>query len=231
MLIVEDVHAYYGNSHVLHGVSFTLDEGTIGTVLGRNGVGKTTTVKAIMGFVATRKGRITLDGVNITGIAPHLIARKGVGYVPEGRMIFPDLTVLENIAVAQRRSATRWTLAALFKLFPGLQERATQKGSSLSGGEQQMLAIARALASDPKLLVLDEPSQGLAPMVVRELVAIFGLLKSEGVTILLVEQNLKLAENVADEMFVMSKGEMVYRANPARFRNEIDSIKSKYLTL
>jgi branched-chain amino acid transport system ATP-binding protein len=231
MLIIEDLHAYYGASHVLHGVSLVLNEGTIGTVLGRNGVGKTTTIKSIMGLVAVRQGRVMLGGADITGLPAHLVARNGVGYVPEGRMIFPDLTVRENIAVAQRQVATRWTFPALFKLFPRLEERATQKGSSLSGGEQQMLAIARALASDPKLLLLDEPSQGLAPLVVRELVDVFTLLKKEGVTILIVEQNLKLAEKVADEMFVMSKGQMVYRADPARFRDEIDSIRTKYLTL
>ena len=231
MLIVEDLHAYYGASHVLHGVSFLLDQGTVGTVLGRNGVGKTTTIKSIMGLVTVKQGRVTLDGADITGLSPHLVARNGVGYVPEGRMIFPDLTVRENIAVAQRQTASRWTFPALFKLFPRLEERATQKGSSLSGGEQQMLAIARALASDPKLLLLDEPSQGLAPLVVRELVDVFTLLKNEGVAILIVEQNLKLAEKVADEMFVMSKGQMVYRADPVRFRSEIDGIRTKYLTL
>lgn len=231
MLIVEDLHSYYGASHVLHGVSLVLDQGTIGTVLGRNGVGKTTTIKSIMGLVTVKQGRVTLGGADITGLSPHLVARNGVGYVPEGRMIFPDLTVRENIAVAQRQVASRWTFTSLFKLFPRLEERATQKGSSLSGGEQQMLAIARALASDPKLLLLDEPSQGLAPLVVRELIDVFTLLKHEGVTILIVEQNLKLAEKVADEMFVMSKGQMVYRADPVRFRDEIDSIRTKYLTL
>lgn len=231
MLVVEDLHACYGSSHILHGVSLSLQPGTIGAILGRNGVGKTTTAKTIMGFVTITGGRIALGNQDITKMPPYLVARQGVGYVPEGRMVFPDLTVLENILVAQRHTPKRWTLPALFKLFPRLEERATQKGSSLSGGEQQMLVIARALASDPKLLVLDEPSQGLAPLVVRELVEVFGLLRDEGITILLVEQNLKLAEKVADQMFVMSKGQVAYQANPTTFRNEIDDIRTKYLTV
>lgn len=231
MIEIEGLHARYGVSRILHGVSLALAQGSIGAVLGRNGVGKTTTVKSVMGFVDITGGSIVLDGTDITGMPPHRIAQCGVGYVPEGRMVFPDLTVLENIQVAQRVAAKRWTLQALFKLFPRLEERSAQKGSSLSGGEQQMLVIARALASDPKLLVLDEPSQGLAPLVVRELVDVFNLLRSEGITILLVEQNLKLAEKVADRMFVMSKGRIAYQADPATFRAEIDDIRTKYLSV
>jgi ABC-type branched-chain amino acid transport systems, ATPase component len=231
MLVVKNVHAGYGSSRILHGVSFALERGTIGAVLGRNGVGKTTTAKAIMGFVTVTEGSITLGDEPITRQPPYQVARRGVAYVPEGRMVFPDLTVLENILVAQRQTPIRWTLPALFKLFPRLEERPEQKGSSLSGGEQQMLVIARALASDPKLLVFDEPSQGLAPLVVRELVEVFKLLRSEGITILLIEQNLKLAEKVADQMFVMSKGQIAYQADPVKFRDEIDSIRTKYLTV
>ncbi|NGM87855.1 ABC transporter ATP-binding protein [Parapusillimonas sp. SGNA-6] len=231
MLTIENLHACYGPSRVLHGVSFALEPGTIGAVLGRNGVGKTTTAKTIMGFVTVTGGSIRLGEESITHLSPYQVARLGVGYVPEGRMVFPDLTVLENIVVAQRQVPVRWTLRALFKLFPRLEERSTQKGSSLSGGEQQMLVIARALASEPKLLVFDEPSQGLAPLVVRELVDVFKLLRDEGITILLIEQNLKLAEKVADQMFVMSKGQIAYQADPARFRDEIDSIRTKYLTV
>jgi len=231
MLILEEVHARYGPSHVLHGVSLTLQTGTIGAVLGRNGVGKTTTVKSIMGLVPATQGRIKLGVQDITKMSPHLVARSGVGYVPEGRMLFPDLTVLENIQVAQRVSAKRWTTEALFALFPRLQERIHHKGSQLSGGEQQMVAIARALASDPQLLLLDEPSQGLAPKVVRELVDVFIRLKNEGVSLLLIEQNLNLAERVADQMFVMAKGKIVYDAPIAQFKAEIESVKSQYLTL
>jgi branched-chain amino acid transport system ATP-binding protein len=146
-------------------------------------------------------------------------------------MLFPDLTVMENIKVAQRKPAKRWTTEALFSLFPRLEERIHHKGSQLSGGEQQMVAIARALASDPSILLLDEPSQGLAPRVVRELVDVFIRLKNEGVTLLVIEQNLNLAERIADEMFVMAKGRIVYQAPITQFKNEIDSVKSQYLTL
>jgi branched-chain amino acid transport system ATP-binding protein len=231
MFEIKDLYARYGMGRVLHGVSLKLARGSIGAVLGRNGVGKTTTVKAVMGFVDVTSGSIVLDGREITGMAPYKIAQCGVGYVPEGRMVFPDLTVSENILVAQRVAPRRWTMNALFSLFPSLEERAGQKGSSLSGGEQQMLAIARALVSDPKLLVLDEPSQGLAPLVVRELVDVFNLLRREGITILLVEQNLKLAEKVADKMFVMSKGQIAYQADPATFRAELDDIRATYLSV
>lgn len=231
MLTLEDVNAGYGPSHVLHGVNLTLQAGTIGAVLGRNGVGKTTSVKAIMGLVPVTKGSIKIGNQEISRFGPHQVARAGVGYVPEGRMLFPDLTVLENIKVAQRTPAKRWTTQALFSLFPRLEERINHKGSQLSGGEQQMVAIARALASDPSILLLDEPSQGLAPKVVRELVDVFIRLKQEGVTLLVIEQNLNLAERIADEMFVMSKGQIVYQAPIAQFKTEIESVKSQYLTL
>jgi branched-chain amino acid transport system ATP-binding protein len=205
--------------------------GRISAVLGRNGVGKTTTVRTVMGLVAPSRGRVLLGGTDITGWEPHRVARAGVAYVPEGRLIFPDLTVLENIRVAERRPAQAWPLAKLLALFPSLRERAAAKGSQLSGGEQQMLAIARALVSDPKVLLLDEPSQGLAPLVVRELARVIGLMRDEGVTILLVEQNMKLAEAVADELAIMVKGRVVYRASPATFRAEEASIRSRFLTV
>jgi branched-chain amino acid transport system ATP-binding protein len=231
MLRLQNVHAHYGIGAVLQGVNLEMAQGTIGAVLGRNGVGKTTTVKAIMGLVSVTQGSIFIDGQDITQSPPHIVARAGVGYVPEGRMLFPDLTVLENIQVAQRAPAKQWSTKALFELFPRLEERIHHKGSQLSGGEQQMVAIARALATDPRLLLLDEPSQGLAPKVVRELVDVFIKLKNEGVTLLIIEQNLKFAERIADEMFVMSKGQMVYQAPIAQFMNEIDTVKSQYLTI
>ncbi len=231
MLRLHNVHAHYGIGAVLQGVNLDMAQGTIGAVLGRNGVGKTTTVKAIMGLVNVTQGSIFIDGQDITQSPPHIVARAGVGYVPEGRMLFPDLTVLENIQVAQRSSAKQWSTKALFELFPRLEERIHHKGSQLSGGEQQMVAIARALATDPRLLLLDEPSQGLAPKVVRELVDVFIKLKNEGVTLLVIEQNLKFAERIADQMFVMSKGQMVYQASIAQFKNEIDAVKSQYLTI
>ena len=231
MLKIEGLNTHYGASHILQGVDLDLPKGRVGAILGRNGVGKTTTVKTVMGLVAPTSGRIVLEGADIAGRAPHLVARAGVAYVPEGRLIFPDLTVIENIRVAERRPAKAWPLERLLQLFPSLAERQANSGSQLSGGEQQMLAIARALISDPKVLLLDEPSQGLAPLVVRELARIIGLLRDAGVTILLIEQNMKLAEAVADELHIMVKGRIVYSADPIRFRADEASIRSRYLTV
>ena len=231
MLSIKGLNTHYGASHILQGVDLELGRGRIAAVLGRNGVGKTTTVKTIMGLVAPSGGTIALAGAPITGWAPHRVARAGVAYVPEGRLIFPDLSVIENIKVAERSAAKAWPLARLLELFPSLGERQGHRGSQLSGGEQQMLAIARALISDPKVLLLDEPSQGLAPLVVRELARIIRLLRDAGVTILLIEQNLKLAEVVADELHIMVKGRVVYSAEPQRFRAEADEVRSRYLTV
>jgi branched-chain amino acid transport system ATP-binding protein len=200
-------------------------------VLGRNGVGKSTTLRTVMGLVSPSRGRVLLDGTDIAGWAPHLVARAGVAYVPEGRLIFADLTVIENIRVAERKPARAWPIPRLLELFPPLAERAANRGGTLSGGEQQMLAIARALVSDPKVLLLDEPSQGLAPLVVRELARVIRLLCEAGVTILLIEQNMKLAEAVADEMHIMVKGRIVYVASPERFRAEEAQIRTRYLTV
>jgi branched-chain amino acid transport system ATP-binding protein len=231
MLRIEGVNAHYGASHVLQGVDLDMPQGRISAVLGRNGVGKTTMVKTIMGLVVLSGGRVHVGSTDITGWPPHRVAREGVAYVPEGRLIFPDLTVVENIQVGERGPGTAWPLARLLDLFPSLRERASSRGSQLSGGEQQMLAIARALVSDPKVMLLDEPSQGLAPLVVRELARIIRLLREEGVTILLVEQNMKLAEAVADELHIMVKGRMVYRATPAVFRAEEETIRARFLTV
>jgi branched-chain amino acid transport system ATP-binding protein len=231
MLRLEGLHTYYGTGHILHGVDLDIPEGMIAAVLGRNGVGKTTTVRSIMGLAPPRRGHIWLAGKDIARLRPHLIARAGVAYVPEGRMVFPDLTVVENIRVAERVPAKQWTLRRLYELFPALAEREANRGSQLSGGEQQMLAIARALVSDPKVMLLDEPSQGLAPLVVRELARVIGRLRDEGVTILLVEQNLKLAEAVADQVCVMVKGRTVYQAPLATFQAEQDAVKARYLTV
>lgn len=231
MLRVEDLHAYYGAGHILHGVDFDLPQGKIAALLGRNGVGKTTTVRAIMGLVPPRQGHVWLGDRDIAGWSAHLVARAGVAYVPEGRLVFPDLTVVENIRVAERVPAKRWTLERLFDLFPPLASRARNKGSQLSGGEQQMLAVARALVTDPKVMLLDEPSQGLAPLVVRELAQVIGRLRDEGVTILLVEQNLKFAEAVADIICVMVKGRTLYQAPLKTFQGEQDKIKAQFLTL
>lgn len=231
MLSISGLNTHYGASHILQGVDLEMATGRIAAILGRNGVGKTTTVKTIMGLVAPSSGSIMLDDNAITGWAPHRVARAGVSYVPEGRLIFPDLSVIENIKVAERTPAKAWPIARLLELFPSLDERQRNKGSQLSGGEQQMLAIARALVSDPKVLLLDEPSQGLAPLVVRELARVIRLLCDAGVTILLIEQNMKLAEVVADELHIMVKGRIVYSADPQRFRAEEDQIRTRYLTV
>ena len=231
MLAIKGLNTHYGASHILQGVDLEVPDGRIVALLGRNGVGKSTTLRTVMGLVPPSGGSVKLDGTEIAGWRPHLVARAGVAYVPEGRLIFPDLTVIENIKVAERVPARAWPLPRLLELFPALRERARNRGANLSGGEQQMLAIARALASDPKVLLLDEPSQGLAPLVVRELANVILSLRDANVTILLVEQNMKLAEAVADELHVMVKGRMVYAATPERFRAEEAEIRSRYLTV
>ncbi|MBM3489941.1 MAG: ABC transporter ATP-binding protein [Alphaproteobacteria bacterium] len=231
MLRIAGLNTHYGASHVLQGVDLEVPEGSIGAVLGRNGVGKSTMMKTVMGLVRPSGGEVELEGHNIFGWAPHRVARAGVAYVPEGRLIFPDLTVVENIKVAERKPAKDWPVDRLFEVFPSLRERQGNRGSQLSGGEQQMLAIARALVSDPKVMLLDEPSQGLAPLVVRELANVIRRMRQEGVTILLVEQNMKLAEAVANRLHVMVKGKVVYSADPERFRDEEAEIRSRYLTV
>jgi branched-chain amino acid transport system ATP-binding protein len=231
MLRLEDVNAYYGASHVLQGVSLEVPTGGVASVLGRNGVGKTTTLRTIMGLATARGGRVELDGRDITGWAPHLVARAGVAYVPEGRQIFPALTALDNIRVAERTPARRWPLSRILELFPSLAPRLRNQGRQLSGGEQQMLAIARALVADPSVVLLDEPSQGLAPLVVRELAGVIRTLAAQGVAILLVEQNLKLAALVADRVFVMLKGRVVYDGTPDGFRADEADVRRRYLTL
>ena len=231
MLRIEDLHAYHGASHVLQGVSLDVPAGGVASILGRNGVGKTTTLRAIMGLTPSRRGRVMVGSEDISGWAPHRVARAGLAYVPEGRQIFPALTAMENIKVAERQPSRRWPLDRLLELFPALRQRLDHRGRQLSGGEQQMLAIARALVSDPRVMLLDEPSQGLAPLVVREVARVIRLLSSEGVTVLLVEQNLKLAELVADRLFIMVKGRVVYDAPPERFRQEGPEVRRRYLTL
>jgi branched-chain amino acid transport system ATP-binding protein len=231
MLRVEGLHTYYGRGHILQGVDLEVPAGEIAAVLGRNGVGKTTTLRSIIGLARPQRGRVLLAGTDVAGWAPHRIVRLGVGYVPEGRMIFPELTVVENIQVAQRVPARQWSMERLFEIFPSLAERRRSKGSQLSGGEQQMLAVARALVTDPRIILLDEPSQGLAPLVVEELIRLIRRLRQEGVSFLLVEQNLKLAEALADLVYVMVKGQTVYRAPLAQFAAEREDVKARYLTL
>jgi len=218
-LSLQGVDALYGDSHVLHGVSFNLREGRVLALLGRNGAGKTTCMSAIIGFLPPRKGAIRLFGEPIAGLAPETIARKGVGFVPQGRRVFQTLSVKENLQVSERRgSFSNWNLASVFELFPQLEERAEQVAGSLSGGEQQMLAIARALMGNPRVLLMDEPSEGLAPLIVAEVGRTIARLKAEGQSILLVEQNVQLALELADEVVILNTGRVAFTGSAGEAR-------------
>jgi len=230
-LEVADVNAFYGESHVLHGVSLSVGEGEVVSLLGRNGAGKTTTLLTIMGYLTPRPGRISYGGQSIAGRAPHQVARLGFGFVPQERGIFPSLTVRENLTVAARAGKDgRWKLAEIFELFPQLEERKNNLGFQLSGGEQQMLSIARALMLNPLLMLLDEPSEGLAPMIVREIVTVLTRLKQEGLAILLVEQNLPVALSLADRHHVLSKGEICFTGTSAEIEAS-EFVKKTYLAV
>ena len=233
LLTVEALQTFYGKSHVLRDVTFAVPRGGITVLLGRNGAGKTTTLRSIMGLTPPRAGAVRFKDRVITGEPPHRVFRLGVGYVPEGRQIFPHLDVRENLRLAERVAGdgARWTLDRIYEYFPVLRERARQRGRSLSGGEQQMLAIARALAGNPDLLMLDEPSQGLAPLLVRELEGILVRLKGEGVTILLVEQNARMALAVSDEVVVLGKGTVVFTGPTAEFHRQAQELKGRYLSV
>jgi branched-chain amino acid transport system ATP-binding protein len=231
LLEMEALDTYYGKSHVLRGVSLGVPRGAVTVLIGRNGAGKTTTLRSVMGLTPPRGGRVRFDERDVTGELPHRMFRLGVGYVPEGRQIFPELTVAENLRLATRATAaaTRWPLDRIFEYFPALRERTHQKGRSLSGGEQQMLAVARALAGEPELLLLDEPSQGLAPLLVRALGDLLQRLRGEGLTILLVEQNVRLALAVADRVAVLSKGALVFTGTRDDFNRQAEDLRGRYL--
>jgi len=207
MLELSDVHAVYGPSHVLHGVSLRAAEGEVISLLGRNGAGKSTTLKAIVGVVEVTAGEIRFEGRSLRGVPTHRVARLGIGLVPEDRRIFADLTVTENLAVGVRPEGG-FTIERVFGLFPKLADRAHQRGGSLSGGEQQMLTIARTLMTGPRLLLLDEPSEGLAPVTVQTLADTTAALKPEGLTIVLAEQNLKFARRLADRAYIIENGQI-----------------------
>jgi branched-chain amino acid transport system ATP-binding protein len=207
------VHAFYGDSHILHGVSFSLQPGGVLALLGRNGAGKTTCISAIIGFLTPRGGEIRLFGESIEGLSPERISHLGVGLVPQGRRIFPSLSVRENLIVAQQRESTTqnpWNVERIYALFPRLRERHAQYAGTLSGGEQQMLAIGRALMGNPRVLLLDEPSEGLAPLIVAEVGRTIKRLKEDGQSIVLVEQNIQLALDVADQAVILNTGRCVF---------------------
>ena len=222
-LTLANVNALYGDSHVLHDISFSLLAGRVLALLGRNGAGKTTCMSAIIGFLPPRDGRISLYGEPIARLSPEAISRSGVGLVPQGRRVFPTLTVRENLVVARQSrpgTARPWTLDRVFDLFPRLQERHRQAAGSLSGGEQQMLAIASALMGNPRVLLMDEPSEGLAPRIVAEVGQTIARLKEEGLSIVLVEQNIKLALGLADDVIMLNTGRVAFSGGVEALRND-----------
>ena len=226
MLEVDGIHTYYGESHVLHGVSLRVAPGQAVALLGRNGAGKTTAIRSIVGFTPPRAGRVLFEGQAIERWPAYRIARRGVALVPQGRRIFAPLSVRENLLLGARSEG--WTLERVFELFPRLRERQAQLGGTLSGGEQQMLAIARALLTNGRLLLLDEPSEGLAPLIVREIGTTLQALKAQRLSLLLVEQNYHLALREADRVYVMNKGQIVYQGTPAGLEAD-EEVKRRYL--
>jgi len=226
VLEVDGIHTYYGESHVLHGVSLRVAPGEAVALLGRNGAGKTTAIRSIVGFTPPRAGRVVFEGQAIERWPAYRIARRGLALVPQGRRIFAPLSVRENLLLGARSAG--WTLERVFELFPRLRERQAQLGGTLSGGEQQMLAIARALLTNGRLLLLDEPSEGLAPLIVREIGATLQALKAQRLSLLLVEQNYHLALRVADRVYVMNKGQIVYQGTPAGLEAD-EEVKRRYL--
>ena len=223
-LEAEGIHTFYGKSHILHGVSLALQEGEIVTLLGRNGAGKTTTLRSLMGLTPARSGVVRIFGRATTAWPPDAIAALGVGYVPEGRRIFGSLTVEENLKVPLERPGP-WTIPRVYELFPRLDERRRNKGRQLSGGEQEMLAIARALLLNPKLLLLDEPSQGLAPLIVQEVFRVIAAMRESGMSILLVEQNVRAAVEIADRAYVLDDGRVIYEGAAAELARDEEQVR------
>ena len=234
MLELYNVHSYYGKSHILHGVSLSLKKGEIVCLLGRNGVGKSTTLKSIMGLVQPKEGRISFNGEELIGKAPYMIARRGVGYVPEDRRIFKSLTVHENLTIGMKRPQNGneqnqgWTTEKVYALFPRLKDRQNNKGAYISGGEQQMLTVARTLMANPELILIDEPTEGLAPLIIQDVLAMLSTIRKAGVTILMVEQNFKAAVKVADRFYVMGKGQIVFEGGLEKLMAKED-IRRDYL--
>ena len=230
MLSVNDIHTYYGDSYALQGVTLEVKEGQIVALLGRNGMGKTTTIRSIIGFSPPRRGEIIYKERNITGLRPFTISRLGIGLIPQGRHIFPSLSVQENLVASARtlNKANPWNLDRVYGMFPILKQRAKNKGTELSGGEQQMLAIGRALMTNADLLLMDEPSEGLAPLLVRNIGDLILTLKQEGLSILLVEQNVTMATRVADYTYVFTNGKVVFEGDVAKF-NASPSVQEQYI--
>lgn len=229
LLDVQDIHTYYGDSHVLQGVSLKVEKGAIVAILGRNGAGKTTLIHSVIGFNPPRHGRITFKGQDITRLGTYRIARLGIGLIPQGRRIFSSLTVKENLDIAVRRGhVLNWSLDDVFSLFPSLRARFQSRGKNLSGGEQQMLACSRALVGNPDLLLMDEPSEGLAPLLIRELKRVIKEIKAQELSMLLVEQNTSFALKLADYVYIMSRGVIVYESEPEKLK-ENPEIRSRYL--
>ncbi|HEY4999013.1 MAG TPA: ABC transporter ATP-binding protein [Usitatibacter sp.] len=224
-LEVRDLQAFYGKSHILHGVSLDVREGELVTLLGRNGAGKSTTLRALMGLMRSMTGSVKIFGHESSTWAPYKISGSGVGYVPEGRRIFANLTVDENLKVPLERPGP-WTPARVYELFPRLGERKANKGRQLSGGEQEMLAIGRALLLNPKLLFLDEPSQGLAPLIVRDVFNVIVKMRNEGMSVLLVEQNVRGAVEIADRAYVLDDGRIVYEGPAAEFAKDEERVRA-----
>jgi branched-chain amino acid transport system ATP-binding protein len=228
---IKDMHTFYGESHILHGVSLEIEKGEIVALLGRNGVGKSTTLKSIMGLARPRRGSVQFKGQEIVGLRPHKICRLGVGYVPEERRIFPHLTVRENLLIGlklDQKVDDPWTIEKVYGYFPQLEQRAGQKGSHLSGGEQQMLTIGRTLMGNPEVLLVDEPTEGLAPLLVRMVVDILQSIHDKNGSILLVEQAMDVALSLANRAYVMSKGEIVFRGTGKELQDN-EGVRKRYL--
>jgi branched-chain amino acid transport system ATP-binding protein len=229
MLEVRDLNAYYGKSHILRGVNLQVGEGEIVSLLGRNGVGRSTTIKAIMGEVVPH-GDVTFKGEKISGLPAHVIAHKGVGYVPENRDVFPTLTVRQNLILGMKggKQRGRWSMDDMFQLFPRLRERADTSAGVLSGGEQQMLTLCRTLMGDPDLIMIDEPTEGLAPKIVELVAELLKEIKNRGVSILLVEQKLSIALTISQRLYVMGHGHIVFEGTPTELRNN-EAIRKEWL--
>jgi branched-chain amino acid transport system ATP-binding protein len=230
LLDVRNLHAFYGKSHILQGVQLAIEDNQIVSLLGRNGVGRSTTLKTLMGLVPPAEGQVLLGGQELAGRRPHEIAHAGLGYVPENRDIFPTLTLEQNLVLGRKsmKHQGRWTIEEMYEFFPNLRERRHSKGSTLSGGEQQMLTICRSLLGDPRVILIDEPTEGLAPMIVERLVEMIREIRRRGVAVLLVEQKLTVAMQISDKVCVMGHGRIVYEGTPDELRGN-DAVRREWL--